>query len=198
MAFESQDVVRVSARMTKGGGQDMVGVWHFALQDVGAATQAQILEDIVERMEYVYDQINHLMSDEVTFEDITVYIEGKDDSYPPQAFPTLTVGSLTDTSLPAATCVLGLMSTGVKRIVGRKYLGGFTEAHWSDTGWTSTLTTQAATMLGVFASLATMTNGVDIIGGVWSPTQQSFNTITGVRIQGDARYQRRRRLGAGS
>ena len=198
MAFEAQDVVRVSARLSLPGGQDLVNVYHFALQQVAPGGDDDVLADIVERVDNMHGNYQANLSNDVDFQDITVYIEGKDDSFPPQAWPVKTNGADTGENLPAGVAMLCLLSTGKKRVVGRKYMGGFTEAVWSDGDWTQGVKDQLEIMMGAFATVVTLTNGTEMVGGIWSAATTTFNLITGVRIQAGARYQRRRRLGAGS
>lgn len=191
-------VVSISARLTLPDGQDMVNVWHAAYIDAEGLPVQDVLDDILQFTEGVYNGwVDHL-GDTVDFADVTIYEIGEENTFPPQAWPSLVDGDVADTVMPAGSCVLALLSTGTKGIVGRKYLGGFTEAAWGAGGWGLAFRGEIESSLAYFAGPQTLTNGVSITGGVFSPTKGQFYSISSIRVLKQARYQRRRRLGSGS
>lgn len=198
MSISTGDILRCSARMSLEDGQDMVNVWHVKVVDDNSNSDEDILTDLAEWFNDLYDVINGYQSSLVTYEDITVYVEGSDDSFPPQAFPVLTVGGTVATALPDAASCLALLSTGTKRVVGRKYMGGFTEDDWIGAGFSPALLSDIGVMMDDFKTGDTMTLLTQFMGVVWSTVGVTSHLISSIRVLTDARYQRRRRAGAGS
>lgn len=198
MTIGVDDLLRVSARLTLAGGQDMVNVWHIGVGNAVGADDQETLDDVLELLEGGYNAWLAELSDEVAFNDVTIYVEGQEDSFPPQAWPSLTVGGNVATPMPAGVCLLALLSTGRKRVVGRKYLGGFTEDDWDAAGWSTTVQGTVATGLDHFIAGITGINGTELALQVWSPTLATSFNISSYRLLANSRYQRRRRPGAGS
>lgn len=190
------DVLRVTANMTLGRGQDCENVYYFRQEGLGAATDTQAIADVGQFLDDLYGFFVGDLGSGVTFVDIAYFNVTQQRPMVSGLWPTQTVGGSGAQGLPAGAAALVGLPTGVLRIRGRKYFGGFTEAGNDgdvlSSGVQGHLVSAAATLLGSFlgASLHAYLPGVVASNG-------DFWAFSEAVISGLWAYQRRRRFGVG-
>lgn len=190
------DVLRVTAHMTLGRGQDCENVFYFRQEGLGAATDTQAISDVSQFLDDFYGFFVGDLNVGLTFIDILFFNVTQARPMVSGLWPTQTTGGSGSHALPAGAAALVGLPTGVLRVRGRKYFGGFTEnGNDGDTvnaGVQSNIVSASATLLGSFlgASLHAYLPGVLATGG-------AFWAFSEAVISGLWAYQRRRRFGVG-
>lgn len=198
MAVGQFDVFKVVARMRINGTDEAINVWHAQIINVGAPTDEEVVEDLADKLDTLYALVDHLMANNLTFEDITVFSVTEDRPIGVTTWPTLTVGLTTSDMLPAGIAALVTFPTGVTRSFGKKFLPAFTEGGRTEDGWvTATLTALAA--FGVEA----LTTGLgpnfnQFSFGAFNKALADYRPFIEALVRGIEAYQRRRKPGVGS
>lgn len=192
------DVVRVTAKMSFESTEDILNVYHMKHTGSASATDAAFSTAAATWLEVIYTTILSYLSDEVTFETIEFYNVTQDRPMAEIPWPTLTIGSDAGDALPLQCAALVSLPTGVKRVVGKKYIGGLTETNSINGGHVS-----AAAQTALAAFVVQLLN--DYVSGTLTLTAGTYNDITAVfreLISGIVdqifRSQRRRVRGVGS
>jgi hypothetical protein len=198
MSIAINDVIKVTAAL------DMVGnavenVYYFRMDTAPSVTDTAVMNDLAAKLEEVYTHILSYMSDAVTFLEVRGFNVTKDQPMPTVSWPTMTVGGSSSARLPWGVSGLALLRTGVRRVLGRKFFGVFTEADNDDPGvWSGALTIAMAAAAGeLVGSFLGSTTLAVILPGVVDKTGAFWAFIEAVASSNPA-YQRRRRRGRGS
>jgi hypothetical protein len=202
MALNVGDVLRVVAVLSWLDGDILQNVYNTEiLSGTGPFDDDDVIDDMVDWLDVMYDNFVAQMSDEINGSECRVYVwdpVGADwDEVGINAFdfnPT-NVGEQT----ARGVALLINAKSSDPDVSGKKYLGAFTEAAVSDGIFLSGEVTRgalfAADWFGDFVGAAT---GATFDPGIWSPTEETFFPMgTTAIIPSIPAYQRRRKNGVG-
>lgn len=197
MTMQQSDVVEVAARLEYNGVEDMVNVFQFQKTDVPAVSDALGMADIIAFLEAVYTTINTFMPLIHLYRDLTARNVTQGTVLGTFPWATLTAGTSVQDALPPGVAVMSAFSTGVPRVILKKYWPGVDE---------STNRTDGAFGTGLMTAIGTMNAGllVPYVGanstwqyGYLSPKTASFLTPVAAVVTDIPAYQRRRKQGRG-
>lgn len=200
MTVSAGDVIRVTARLSFWGADDCQNVYHIKRTDGGAdITDGAAVLDLNAMMQGLYGNLVSRMSVNIQFDDIGYFNVTKIDPIQDGAWGSLTAGTEAVTDmLPQQVAALVSAQTGIYRLGGRKYMGGFTEANHTAGG---SLTIALLGALGNYA--AGLISEYTGSSGTWRAGV--IKTLTGIwypfvsALVNDVYWtQRRRTFGVGS
>lgn len=197
MTVLQNDVLRVTAEMTVNS-HDLQNVYHFRSTNVGGVSDAKALDDMAETMEDMYQKIDTLLTDTLTFDAVRVQNVTQGTLLGSADWPLLVAGTLATSLLPEAAAALITYGTVFSRVRGGTYYGGFTETENATGG---TLTAATVTQLVALAAelLGEYVYGADSYRYiVYNTILKTFAVPVSAAIQTRWRTQRRRRTGVGS
>jgi hypothetical protein len=193
----TNDVVKATVKMNLFNGQSAVqNVFQFRL-NTSSVTDTGARADLVEKLETFYGELEVVLSEHLTFEEVDFFNLTTGQPMGATEFDVLATGANVGDVLPGGVAGLIVFRTGISRVLGRKYIGGFTEGNSSDgavdSGALAALADAGGFMLGSFVGIST--------GGTWLPgvisTAGPFWAYQEAIIRNIWAYQRRRRPGAG-
>ena len=199
MAWAEGDVCRVSAKMSLLNSIDVVNVWHAKLLSETTPTNAEVLEDMAERLDDQYAILAPSLTTSLAFTEIQAY--GLNPTVPlgVTSWPTLTTGD-NDTAdmLVTGAAALIKFSTEALRGQGKKYIGGLTEGQIAG-GIISgaTLLSALVTFAAMSSSAFVSANGNTWRWGIYREATGSFWRYVEAIVSTVPAYQRRRKLGVG-
>ena len=197
MAPSVNDVIRIVAKMAVGA-DDVQNVFHLLLSTVsGSPTNAALLAEIAAVINALYDTIDGVVSDEVSFDTVECYNLTANEYVGETAFTTLTAGANADIT-PPQCAPLVLFGTETLNSQGRKFLPPLGKASADVDG---TLTAAALTPIGNFASFVLSPTGwtaYDGDFGNYRPLTATFIPYTSSFVRDFFATQRRRYAGSGS
>jgi hypothetical protein len=209
MAITTGDIIKVVAELLRDSVFQVVNTFWVEILDDDSNATSSILDDIAEFIEEVYLPMEDDLSNNVSFLDLAMYNFTKDETYPAEDWPTLTVGGGVTSGSPPGAAAFAWFPSGQPHVMSRKWFGPFTLTAQADHVWDSALTANVATgvanMIGgyegstgtvmrmVIPHLVEMVDGepVDV-----DPPE--FYPMTIATVTNNPGYQRRRRSGAGS
>ncbi len=193
----SLDVLRVTARMNYGGLGAIENVYAFRATLIGSQPDGLVGVQVAELLEAAYNEIKGNMSGDVTFEDIRIFNVTQNRDMRVFAWPTLTAGTGSGDSLPPGVALLVKFGTGFIRELGRKFLGGYTEAVAAGGGWTNPTLAAALAFAGFLIDQTSMSDPDMAFHGGLINKDGIFHEFISAVVSGVAAYQRRRRQGRG-
>lgn len=127
------DIIRVIAKMSQGGG-DIQNVYHYRIDAIpGTSSNANLLSDLTAHANTAYTEIADRMPDTVLFDTVSAYNLTQDEFVGEGSWTTLVDGDET-TTLPPQNSALVLFSTDTLRSQGRKFLPPFSRGIAGDDG----------------------------------------------------------------
>lgn len=191
------DIIEVVAQMVIGVDVTILNVFHARVDEAGGVSDEDVVDDLGEWMDGVYDNIDSNMEENVDFDLITYKNISAEVDLGASGWPTLTSGGYVGERLPEGVAGLSLARTGAPRHAGRKYWGGFGEGHVADGLWgPSVLANMAAAASDAYTPF-TSSNGYEYTPVVVDRTTgegREPNTLVTTNVPA---YQRRRRPGTG-
>lgn len=191
------DVVRVTARF-KMYEEDVQNVYHVIGVDGSTIQDSVFDEGVVIWLESIYNLLNGDISDE--FARLDIVVQNITQTTPARFLQWLTYPTPTDTNTPLPLQCTGLISfpSDTVKSIGRKFIGGWTEADNDDPG----VPTSGA--LSALADIAAeIVPGFEVVGlslrpGNWNDNTSHFAQWAFATVAGFWATQRRRRAGVGS
>jgi len=122
MSVESNDVIRVTARMNHAGISAVQNQYHFQYRGVSPAGDAVVEAAVAGRLDAAYTFLIPYQETNFVYSDIQVWNVTQDRPMVTQSWPTLTLGTGNGAMLPLQVALLVLFRTPVARSQGRKYL----------------------------------------------------------------------------
>jgi len=190
------DVLRVTPELKLSRGQVHENVFYFRNDGLGTATEGQAEADISQFLDDFYGNFQGRLSSATEFVQIHYFNVTQNAPMSVDTWPSMVNGGDGGQTLPAgASAILGL-PTGVLRVRGRKYFGGFTESDnigdQISSGLAGDILAASVDLIGSFlgASLTAWLPGVlDQSGAFWAFTEAALSLLWA--------SQRRRRFGTG-
>lgn len=197
MHVDQGDIVRVTARFEIYE-EDIQNVYHLQAGGSGLVVDAIFDAAVVDWLELVYNTLNTDISDEVDRLDIV--IQNLTEGTPARFSQWDTYPTPTDTNTPLPLQCSALVTFPSDRVksIGRKFVGGWTEADNDDpgiptSGVLSALADFAAEVLTGFTVVAQ-----DLVPGNWDNNTSTFSIWLFATVAQFWATQRRRRAGVGS
>jgi hypothetical protein len=197
MTVAPNDIIRVTAVLAGPNGA-MENVFQFRANVVLDAVDINVMNDLAEKLDTAYGHISPNMSADVVFVEIQGHNLTQNQPMPTVSWPTRTVGGNSAHVGAAQISFLGLLRTGVRRVLGRKYLGGFPPGAIQLAGFFSVdYIPLVAGFLGEFVGSFIAGSTLNTyLPGLKSKTGAFWGFIEGVASANPA-TQRRRRQGRG-
>lgn len=199
-------ILRCSARWTSMNGQDQVNVWWYRCDFAAGQDDQTVFDHVNSDLELVFLAWDQLMGASWAPRDLKVdvvqHIDGAWKTVQNVGFGSW--GATLNTAeagnaLPEGVAALGFLYTGLGKHQGRRFLGGFTEAH-SDAGGNADSTLTAAIVAGLTELLTphVISAGNELVAVVADMAAGIVREIVEVASSAGFGYQRRRRPGRGS
>lgn len=191
------DVIRVTCVLDSSLEGTVQNVWH-AVQVSGSATDLEWINAARTRFNSAYDNIDALMPDTVSFEEIRFYNVTQDYPMPPTTWPTLTTGGVdvADPLPSPLSCLIFGRTLSSGRIL-RKFFAPFTEANQVDAEWDTAVPGACILLVNYLLSGWSVGTG-SAYCGLYSYGQNVFLEVNEVIARSVPAYQRRRRRGRGA
>lgn len=177
-------------------------VFYVLFENDGSSNDKDdILDDLVEWMESIYDDMAPAVSSSIDITGFKCYIRdvpGDDWDEVGVAFPADTFSAAGD-PMPNAVCALLHALTDDPDVIAGKYFGGNTDTATVDNDFTAgSLTTYVNAGAEWVDPWTGSVSGSGYIPGVWSPTNNAFYPFsTAYSVNAQVAYQRRRKPGVG-
>jgi hypothetical protein len=196
MAVDDGAVVRAVARMSFWGTDPCYNVYFFQNVSGSSLGNAETLDDMSEILNGLYGNFDQLQSINFEYDDILVHNVSADLPVGNIDWLSLEAGTENTTNLlPQQAAALVSFPTEALSVLGRKYLGGFTELSSGDGGGLSAgLLAALAPYAAALVDTITATNG-EWLPGVWSTVLETFVPYLSSRIDDVFQTQRRRVFG---
>jgi len=200
MALTVGDIIRVAARQSWDVTEDVVNVFHFNIVAVPSPnTAAALLEDIGEHLSTAWAEIAPDLTNLLDPVDISVFNVSDDAPIGVGSWGAGYVGGTgSGEAMPPADALLILNSTGVKRRIGRIYLGGTLESQQAGGVWTAGMVADAGAFNAALTDLTTLSNGTQVQYIVYSRSGGVGSLVVSSRVVRQTAYQLRRKRGRGS
>jgi hypothetical protein len=196
--FDTGDIVRLAAVQKYATVTDIVGVLHLKINAGGGLAFAAAAQDFVEYCDALYDTIKTLVPTNQIDDHISIQNITQDQVWGNVAWGTYTGGTSAGIPCAAQTALLVWGRTSLSRVQIRKYLGVITQPNLVSGVWTAGSRAIAQNFINYHIVAQTMTNGLVLQGGAYSPTLARFTTaVSGTTSQVPCTV-RRRRIGRGS
>lgn len=197
MTVGVDDICKITATLLFASTNVIQNVYH--VKNVGAAgvDEDDFASAAATWLDDAYTEFNPQMSDEVTYLNLNMYNITNDVPIGIYDWPVLTAGVNAGYCEPLNVAYLVAFQTGVKKSVGRKYFGGFSEANTQDGG---VLDSVVYGTLGDAADILVagfVADTQDFVAGNYREDPERFAEWTGYQVRTIAATQRRRRIGVG-
>jgi len=197
MSVATNDVIRVTAVMSGPSGR-IENVFQFRVNSAVAPSDLTVMQDLAQKLDDVYEHMVSIMTGDTVFVEVNGFNVTQDLPMPTVPWPTQTTGESGSSDTPAQVSILALLRTGINRVVGRKFFGGFANGAFDSDGFaTSAAITAvglaAAELIGVFTG--TLLN--EYLPGVKSTTSGLFWSFFEALVRSVPATQRRRRKDRG-
>lgn len=190
--------LRITAHMKLLGTIDIENVYDVRSNSTGVDTDLHAMEDMAVWLDGAYNEINTLLHTSLLFVDVRGFNVSADEPLPTVPWPSQTAGLDSSDLLATGVSLVTLFHTVKSRVIGRKFIGGFTEqAVTLGLAAASAIANLTNFTLDIIAGpTGTLSGGdfdyviVDKVGIMRTPVRAVVSAIPG--------YQRRRRSGVGS
>lgn len=147
MAITNDDILEFAARLAWNGASDILNRFVLQVTDTNSAPDGDILSDVVNWIEDLYDSIDSAIANNVTFNDLIGRNLTQHTVFGTFGWPTLTAGAQTAEAINPALSVFVYSGTDIPNVQGRKWWGSFTEVENVDGLWGSSIITAVETMM---------------------------------------------------
>jgi len=197
MTVSSGDIVRATAVMDFEG-EAVENVYHFLVGVAGSGDDLDIMDDIALHLDDAYDELAPGLSTSLIFVEIRGFNETQDAPMPTVLWPSQVAGAEGSDPLPLGAAMLAVFRTAASRVIGRKFLGVWTESGNANGEFNAaTLLLGAAYVAELLANVATPASGGAINYVIKKAGSLLFEIITEATVGSEYAYQRRRRRGRG-
>lgn len=195
-AVNPGDILRCTAEMTNDG-EAMQNVYHFVYQNTISVDDVFVAIDLASIMDDQYTIINPYIGNDVAYIQVRMKNVTQNLLMPTRIWPTLVQGQALNPLLPMQAAAEIILPTNVPRVLGRVFLGGWTE----DANADSKITTPPHNLIETFGS--NLLNPFPKPNGPYQYAiyRRALGTTvfpSTSRVPIDWRTQRRRRRGVGS
>jgi len=179
------------------GQDDVIGNYEVVMQTGTSVNGQDVLDDLLEFFEDLYDIVGILVNILTIFRGIRVSELDGAEATGLLPFDTAIVGSNTANALPPGCAAVVNMPTGIKKVILRKYLGTLSIDDVGSTGkFTGTALTRISNCAAYMIASHVMTNQTWQIS-YQSPKAMGIVLPQGADVPNTVGYQRRRKQGVG-
>ena len=196
MALLNGEVARVTASFLYKGSDVIQNTWHL-VKVSGANANSDIALAAREHMTVIYNAMQSIISEEMTYDYVDVFLLPTAEALGQFAWITLTVGGATGDVTAPGVSLLSLARTGISRRVGKKYFGAMSESAITDGVWTGAAVTAVAAAALLAYQTFTASNSVALRAIVWDRVNAVARDAETLVVDNIPAYQRRRRQGVG-
>lgn len=198
MSVVDDDILRVVAKFTLSGTEDVQNVYHVRANVTGSPTDQEVLDEIADDLNDAYSNFFANLTDELTFDEIEVWNLTAQQYLGVVDWPTMTAGTASDALMPPQTALLCLFGTNTPKSQGRKFLPPMTENANDSDG-----TPSASILANVAFYVAELIDGITGTGwtgdyGNWNELAERFAPWVLATVRDIFATQRRRYIGSGS
>jgi len=197
MAVDVGDVFEVTARAEFRGVEDVDNVFQYQYTSGSNSTNAIAIDNLLTIMETVYAIVRTFQHVLTLYRDLRVRNVTKGEVYGTFGWPSIVSGSVSGGDTPPGVAALINLSTGIPRVVLKKYWGGLdNQALDTDGTLTGAMITSLAAISAVLLTPQTVGSNTYVYGYL-SPKTGNFESPQGSVITDIPAYQRRRKQGRG-
>jgi len=200
MTVAMGDILRVAARQEVSGIDDTINVLHFEVFTAPTGgSDAAALEDLADHFGLAWQLIAGIYPSYVEPVDLQVYNITQDAPVGVTAWAGgYTGGTASGEGLPQQDAAMVLWSTGVKRRIGRTYLGPLSEASQANSQLTGPVIDLLETWTAYIRESVDAPNAGDYRLVIYSRSAGARSVPTAVRVAPVVAIQQRRKPGRGS
>lgn len=196
--IDNGDVLRLGASWKYETAYEITNVFHCLVTSGGAKDFVDIIDDVQQYIDLMYDEIDVFLSDEMLVDRISVSNVTQDTVFGSINWGVISQGGSATEATAAGVCLLAWGRTFTPRVQIRKYYGVFTETHMSSGAWSGAIQTACYTDLESHITSQAMVDGLTMTGVAWNRALSTYTQAHGVATADEPAYQRRRRRGRGS
>ena len=197
MTVSNGDIIRATAVLAGPSGS-IQNVFNFRAEVIILGSDLQVMTDIAQHLDDAYATLGTSLSSDTVFVEVQGHNLTTNNPMPTVPWPTATVGTGSASSHVAQVALMGLLRTGISRVLGRKFIGGLAVGDTDTNGFfDSSHIAHMASFLAFFIGTFIATSLNSYLPGVKSTKTGLFwSFIEGV-TSGIPGIQRRRRQGRG-
>jgi hypothetical protein len=192
------DKIRVAARTTLSGVGDFVNVYHFLLDTGILPSDNQVLLDVADIMDALYDVVKDFFPTNLSFVDVNAFDVTQNRPLGSTPWPNLTAGTNNAETLPGQLCTFIRGTTGFSRNWAKKFIGPLTEQWNGGDGFITNAALAKMVLFGAEWLLSTATPIGTYVPIVHYATTNTWQPITDTVFDNRFAVQRRRRAKVGS
>lgn len=196
--FETNDVIRISARMLFDEAYAILNVYNVNLDAGGPATFAEMQTPIQDYLDTIYAYMEDEMVDDLTPDSIGVRNETQGTVFGSMAWGDWAGGLSAFDAVPLGCCVLAFGRTKLPRVQARKYFGVFGEDVCVNGVWDGVVRGSCVNALTYHLTQQVPTTGFTFTGIAYNTDTLLKTYATSIASSAEPAYQRRRRRGRGS
>jgi hypothetical protein len=197
MTVSTGDVLRITAVLENTRGVTFENVYHVKADAVIDGGDNAVMIEMASWLDDAYTEIQDPIANECSFVEVRGHDETTNQPLPAQPWPTLTVGGAATSSYADGVAALVLFRTTAIKVLGRKFLGPFTEDAFDEGLLTAIVIAKVVTFAGkILTSFAGATTLNQYHYGVYDKGA-ALRTVTSIVASAVPAYQRRRRPGRG-
>jgi hypothetical protein len=197
MTVNANDIIRATA-VLEGPSGKIENVYQFRCVVVVGGDDTDVMTDLAQKLDDAYTHLVASMSSDTVFIEVQGFNVTQDAPMPTVPWPSVTAGSASANDMASQVSFLALFRTGVSRVLGRKFLGGFAREALTADGFVSSGSLTAIAgyigeLIGIFIAASLTSYQLGVLSTV---THTFFAFFEGV-AQVVPGSQRRRRQGRG-
>lgn len=198
MAVNPGDIVRITARMLRGGIDDVVNVYHFRNDTVAPVTDAAFMADMANFLDLRYQAINADIPGNISYTNIEGINVTQNLLLPAVAWPTLVNGVAPGEALPQQVSPCVYWRTLRPKTRASKFLPAYNEAANTGQGVLSAIAVTALQLYGDAFVGVIVQGGLTLAFGAYNKPLNRFTPVVAAVVAPIFRTQKRRRQGVGS
>jgi len=197
MTVNGNDIIRVTA-VLEGPSGKIENVYQFRAEVIVGGNDTDVMTDLAQKLDDAYTHLLSSMSSDCVFIEVQGFNVTQDAPMPTVPFPSVTAGSASANDMASQVSFMALFRTGVSRVLGRKFLGGFAKEALTNDGFVSSGSITAIAgyigeLIGLFISASLNSYQLGVVSTVTHTFYAFFEGVAQV-VPGT---QRRRRQGRG-
>lgn len=192
----NDDIIRCTAKMQEPATGAIQNVWHFRFNNIVPIADGLVALDVASIVDDIYNDLEGIILHTVEPVEMELFNVTTGSPMGVVPFDTFTAGAASGEGLPPACSALLTLTTGVAKVLGKKYIGILAESG-QDTGEIGSGIITALTTLGtlLIGSISVGATAIYTPGVI--DQHGTFRPFNGFRVANRIAYQRRRKLGRG-
>lgn len=196
--IENGDVLRIATSLLYDGVHEITNVWHVLVTSGGEKTFLEIVDDIKEYVDLLFDDIDTILVTEITADSIGVSNATQTLVFGQIDFGVFAQGGDANEPTAAGACCLAFGRTYKPRVQIKKYFGVFARSSLTAGLWIAAARDAVALSMAAHVTEQVLTDGLTLLGVAYNRDLGTYELVQSTVVRAEPAYQRRRTRGRGS